>query len=190
VHLTNDAIQKGSEDYEKFEPANKLSYSEFQRYLDYSFPAKNYSFERDIIPQMKEMASCIVKANCRVIDHRRHLNNFEIFGLDFMIDRDFKPWLIEVNYNPCLEVNCPVLERVIPGMLEHSLRLALDPLFPPPTHYPSSKRCYLSDNHLKNLKYELIFDEDTLGGPIRKDYDFEDEKETEEEFQDEGRELN
>ena len=70
-----------------------------------------------------------------------------------MIDRDFKPWLIEVNYNPCLEVNCTVLERVIPVMLENSLRLALDPLFPPPTHYPPSKRFNLADQYLKHIKY-------------------------------------
>lgn len=66
---------------------------------------------------MKEIASDIVKANYMTIDHNRLKNNFEIFGLDFMIDKQFKPWLIEVNYNPCLEVNCHVLERVIPGML-------------------------------------------------------------------------
>ena len=29
VHLTNDAVQKRSEDYGKFEPGNKLSYNEF-----------------------------------------------------------------------------------------------------------------------------------------------------------------
>jgi len=33
IHLTNDAIQKNSDFYEKYEPANKLSYTEFQRYL-------------------------------------------------------------------------------------------------------------------------------------------------------------
>lgn len=54
------------------------------------------------MPKLKEIASYIIKANYKTIDHRRHQNNFEIFGLDFMIDRDFKPWLIEVNYNPCL----------------------------------------------------------------------------------------
>ena len=38
VHLTNDAVQKRSEDYGKYEPGNKLSYSEFQMYLDKTFP--------------------------------------------------------------------------------------------------------------------------------------------------------
>ena len=33
----------------------------------------------------------------------------EIFGLDFMIDENFKVWLIEVNTNPCLEISSTVL---------------------------------------------------------------------------------
>ena len=34
IHLTNDAIQKKSDDYGKFENGNKISYLEFQKYLD------------------------------------------------------------------------------------------------------------------------------------------------------------
>ena len=34
VHLTNDAIQKKHDKYGKFENGNKLSYSDFQKYLD------------------------------------------------------------------------------------------------------------------------------------------------------------
>jgi len=34
IHLTNDAVQQNAEDYGKFENANKLSISDFQRYLD------------------------------------------------------------------------------------------------------------------------------------------------------------
>lgn len=162
VHLTNDAVQKHCQNYQKYEPANKLAYSELQRYLDLTFPGKGYHLERDILARMRQMAVDIVAANYLALDQQRHANNFELFGLDFMIDRDWKPWLIEVNYNPCLEVNCPVLERVIPSLLENTFRLALDPLFPPPCHFPSAKRFYLSDNHLHNLKYELIFDEHAL----------------------------
>ena len=36
---------------------------------------------------MKEIATDIVKANYLTIDHNRLKNNFEIFGLDFMIDK-------------------------------------------------------------------------------------------------------
>jgi len=39
-----------------------------------------------------------------------------------MIDENFNPYLIEVNTNPALCTNCPVLARIIPGMLENALR--------------------------------------------------------------------
>ena len=44
THLTNDAIQQKYQSYEKYESGNKLSYSEFQRYLDMTHPAKGYNF--------------------------------------------------------------------------------------------------------------------------------------------------
>ena len=34
IHLTNDAVQKYSKDYGKYEKGNKLSYQDFQIYLD------------------------------------------------------------------------------------------------------------------------------------------------------------
>jgi tubulin---tyrosine ligase len=34
IHLTNDAVQKQSEDYGKFEFGNKVSFSEYQQYLN------------------------------------------------------------------------------------------------------------------------------------------------------------
>jgi len=32
--LTNDAVQKKSEDYGKYENGNKVSYTDFQKYLE------------------------------------------------------------------------------------------------------------------------------------------------------------
>ena len=49
-----------------------------------------------------------------------------------MIDESYKCWLIEVNTNPCIEVNCSVLANVIPGMLENALAIGLDSLVAPP----------------------------------------------------------
>ena len=38
IHLTNDAVQKFSQDYGKYENGNKLSLSDFQRYLKQYHP--------------------------------------------------------------------------------------------------------------------------------------------------------
>lgn len=76
MHLTNDAIQKNYDDYEKYEPGNKLSYSDFQRYLDMTYPAKGYNFERDIVPAMKSIILDVVKANYNTLDKNRRESNF------------------------------------------------------------------------------------------------------------------
>jgi len=50
IHLTNDAVQKKSDDYGKFEAGNKLSYIDFQNFFDKNYPELNICFERDILP--------------------------------------------------------------------------------------------------------------------------------------------
>lgn len=51
---------------------------------------------------MKKIATDIIHASALNIDPDRRVNNFEVFGLDFMIDEKYDVWLIEVNTNPCL----------------------------------------------------------------------------------------
>lgn len=79
------------------------------------------------------------------LDPLRRENMFEvlfffkfkkIFGLDFMIDEDFKPFLIEINTNPDITISSPVCRRVIPLMVENALRIGVDPLFSPPLIWP------------------------------------------------------
>ena len=58
IHLTNDAVQKSHEDYGKYEPANKLSFADFQRHLDtvYNTGAENgnkLKFYHQVYPEMK-----------------------------------------------------------------------------------------------------------------------------------------
>ena len=53
VHLTNDAIQKNDDEYGKYESGNKLSFSEFQKYLDDNYNCLNINFKRDLLPQIK-----------------------------------------------------------------------------------------------------------------------------------------
>ena len=87
---------------------------------------------RDIFPQMERLTTDSFRAVALKIDPNRIQNCFEIFGYDFMIDENFKVYLIEVNTNPCLEICCPLLARIIPELLDCSFRIAVDPLFQPP----------------------------------------------------------
>ena len=50
---------------------------------------------------------------------------YKIFGLDFMIDEDFKVYLIEINTNPCLEISSTILARIIPNMIDNVLKYYL-----------------------------------------------------------------
>lgn len=81
---------------------------------------------------MKQIATDTIKATFLKLDQKRRTFTFEIFGLDFMIDENFKPWLIEVNTNPDITTHTPITARIVPPMVENALRLGLDPLFPSP----------------------------------------------------------
>ena len=81
-----------------------------------------------------------------------------------MIDADFKVYLIEANTNPCLELSCPLLARIIPAMLDSAFRIALDPLFPPKAE---RKNANTLPELLPINKWELVFDERVEGEGIR-----------------------
>jgi tubulin monoglycylase TTLL3/8 len=163
IHLTNDAVQKRDKNYGKHEPGNKMSYSEFQIYIDKYHGELNVCFERDMVPQIQKMATDVFRAVYGKIDPKRRVNTFEVFGLDFMIDDEFKPYLIEVNTNPCLELSSPLLARLIPNMLENAFKIAVDPLFPPPEGF-STKKAFLGDPCPEN-KFTLVFDH-KVDGPV------------------------
>ena len=68
IHLTNDAIQKNCEDYGKFENGNKLSLSDFQKYLKNKYGNLNIDVQRDLIPQMKKLVTDTFRSVHKKID--------------------------------------------------------------------------------------------------------------------------
>jgi hypothetical protein len=59
------------------------------------------------------------------MDMERRMCSLELYGYDFMIDEDFKIYLIEVNANPALDLPNPHLARMIPNVIENSLRYSI-----------------------------------------------------------------
>jgi tubulin monoglycylase TTLL3/8 len=81
---------------------------------------------------MKKLIQDSFRATFFKLDPERLLNSFEILGYDFMLDENFKLSLIEVNTNPCLETESPLLARIIPELIESTFKIVLDPIFPSP----------------------------------------------------------
>lgn len=73
--------------------------------------------------QIKKIITDSISATYYVIDPKRRCHSFELFGYDFMIDENFKIYLIEVNTNPCLEQSSLLLSKIIPYLIDNTLRL-------------------------------------------------------------------
>jgi hypothetical protein len=138
VHLTNDAVQKKCQTYGKYEVGNKLDFATFQ-----SFLSEAKIVDRDdyvaavLVPKMQELVFKSIEATADLLNPRKRRYCFELLGYDFMLDKDLNVYLIEVNMNPCLDLASPVQQQLIPAVIEATIALAIDPLFPRP--HPSNK---------------------------------------------------
>lgn len=79
---------------------------------------------------MKRLVWISLQAARKKLAKKECKYNFEVFGYDFIIDDQFKVWLIEVNTNPCIEESSPILQVLLPRMLDDAFKLTIDKIFP------------------------------------------------------------
>lgn len=164
IHLVNDAVQQHGDEYGKYETANKLSYQDYQKYLNQTAPELNINLERDLITQIRKIVTDTIRATFHLLDSKKRLNSYELLGYDFMFDDNYKPYLIEVNSNPCLELSSSLLAKIFKAMLDNTVRIACDPLFPPPGEGFASKKSAEGIDLCPENRFDLIFDE-RIDGP-------------------------
>eukprot|EP00743_Colponemidia_sp_Colp-15_P004635 GILK01004995.1.p1 GENE.GILK01004995.1~~GILK01004995.1.p1 ORF type:complete len:998 (+),score=200.20 GILK01004995.1:113-2995(+) len=140
VHLTNNCLQKYGDNYGRWEEGNTLSFASFQSYLDETFPEQKIDFEAHLIPRMKDLIVDTFLSVRSQLNQSNRKHNFELFGYDFMVDEDFRVWLIEVNTNPYLGVSCKYISNLLPEMIDDVFRINVDPILPPPNHYCTDRR--------------------------------------------------
>ncbi|KAL4455467.1 hypothetical protein ABPG74_012619 [Tetrahymena malaccensis] len=129
IHLTNNAIQKNSEQYGQFENGNSINYATLKKYIN-SINGKESEGVWDRIQQkIRNIIKITLSATSDKINIFNREKQFELFGYDFMIDQSFKPWLIEVNTNPCIEESSDVLKQILPRLIDDMLRLTIDQFF-------------------------------------------------------------
>ncbi|KAM9241684.1 inactive polyglycylase TTLL10 [Dugong dugon] len=127
-HLTNQFMQKKSPLYVLLKEDTVWSMEHLNRYINDKF-RKTKGLPRDWVfttftKRMQQiMAHCFLAVKSKL---ECKLGYFDLIGCDFLIDENFKVWLLEMNSNPALHTNCEVLKEVIPGVVVETLDLALE----------------------------------------------------------------
>ena len=99
IHLTNVAVQKNSDTYDK-QIGGKWYFREMKLFL-----MSKYNEEK-VNKMFDDIQSLIIKsfkAVQSVIAKDKHC--FEMYGYDILIDENLRPWLIEINANASLTAN-------------------------------------------------------------------------------------
>ena len=149
IHITNYSFQKKSNKFEKYEFGNEISYKDFKLYLEKEkISLDNFD---NLINDMKYLIKISMNSVGKKLFKTENVLCFEIFGYDFIVDNNFKPWILEINDNPGLAISSPVIEKLVPRMLDDALRLTIDKIFD--TKYDDS--CCDKENNLYISKYKL-----------------------------------
>uniref|UniRef100_A0A336LZA5 CSON008388 protein n=1 Tax=Culicoides sonorensis TaxID=179676 RepID=A0A336LZA5_CULSO len=140
-HITNTAVQMK---YAKVSHPNlpyhhMWSLGAFILYLN-TFD-KGYLWNDYIYPRMIRTIQAITEASLNNIELTP--GRFELFGCDWMLTNDFRPYLLEINRCPSLEYYSPVSEIVVGKVTEDLVKVTVD---------------YLKDKKASTGDFELIFE--------------------------------
>jgi len=69
---------------------------------------------------MKQAIIGVLLASQENVDTRKGC--FELYGADFMLAEDFKPWLIEINSCPCMAASTSVTARMCAQCLDDVIK--------------------------------------------------------------------
>lgn len=126
VHLCNNSIQKHfqpSPDRDPSLPEECMwSCSQFRSWLAAS--GRGYVWEGVVIPGMQKAVIQTLLTAQDSVEPRKA--SFELYGADFMLGHDLRPWLLEINASPTMAPSTKVTARLCPAVLEDTLRVVLD----------------------------------------------------------------
>lgn len=84
-----------------------------------------------LLPRMKDLVIDSFMSVRHKMNPNKRKQCFELFGFDFLLDEDFRIWLIEINTNPYLGTPNKDMVQLVPKMVSEMLEIVLDCHCPP-----------------------------------------------------------
>jgi RimJ/RimL family protein N-acetyltransferase len=133
-HITNYSHQK------KLEGFNSETSVGTEK-LFWNLYNKEYKKDLDLMGKVKTVVVDLFDRLKEIISMYRKGESYELFGLDFMLDKDLNVFLLEVNINPGLADINEDLNVQSEKLLDDTLKLTIDKVF---------------DNSVKDTEYLLL----------------------------------
>ncbi|XP_038629242.1 protein polyglycylase TTLL10 isoform X2 [Scyliorhinus canicula] len=127
-HLTNQFMQRKSPLYQGMKEETIWSMERLNTYIN-----KRYMKERHLpkdwvftvfAKRMQEIMTICFNTAKGKLDCK--LGYFDLIGCDFIVDQNFKVWLLEMNANPSLHRHCSALKTLIPQLVYEALDVVIE----------------------------------------------------------------
>merc|ERR1711907_660591 len=126
THLTNASVQKFHPKFKDQKEDTIFSMDMVRDYFLKEMPdvAKDAAtFNSKVVKKCDEICRLLFESVKDKLE--RKYGCFEIFGLDFLLDDNLDPQLIEINTNPALFTDTKVQKEMLPKLADDIIKLSL-----------------------------------------------------------------